>query len=307
MSKLLFASYLREIFRFNFCFSFPAITAKPTKRPTVMTVKPTPKPVASSTSNPTVLVATPIPTADATSENPTTSEDTENPTAIIATGLPTTSSTTESPTGSSTSENPTATTVTESPTADISTISPTAGATTSAPTPSLSTTSPTPKPTPVFIAPTTPAPTFPCNLTPEERARNITELVQDVSNPTDIATPGSPQQKALDWIINEDAMVACPSDMLIQRYVLAVFYYSTDGDNWKNCNAPDDFSSTEAIENANQACNLTTTNATAIFPDDIRGTNAWLSPDSECLWGGVSCYPEDSPTALDVNVIEFGK
>mmetsp|Transcript_14530 Transcript_14530/g.30555 ORF Transcript_14530/g.30555 Transcript_14530/m.30555 type:complete len:529 (+) Transcript_14530:57-1643(+) len=276
--------------------SIPPVTTKPTKRPTVMTFKPTSKPVATSTSNPTVMVTTTSPTAGATSENPTTSRVTANPTAIAITG---------SPSASITTANPTAITTTESPTVDVSTISPTAGATSSVPSPIPTTTSPTPKPTPVFIAPTTPAPTFPCNLTPEERARNITELAQDVSNPADIATPGSPQQRALDWIINEDAMVACPSDMLIQRYVLAVFYYSTDGDNWKICNAPDDFGSTEAIESANQACNLTTTNATAIFPDDIRGTNAWLSPDSECLWGGVSCYPEDSPSAFNVNVIEF--
>ena len=102
-------------------------------------------------------------------------------------------------------------------------------------------------------------------------------------------------------------MTACPSDMIIQRYVMAVFYYSTNGDDWDECNAPGDFGSVSSIESANEACTLTTTNSTQIFLGDIRGTNAWLSPESECLWGGVSCYPENSPNAFNVNAIEFGK
>ena len=148
---------------------------------------------------------------------------------------------------------------------------------------------PTTKPTPANIVPATPAPTFPCNLTPEERERQITQLMETVSDPDDLARSGSPQQKSLDWLIMKDAMQACPTDdMIIQRYVMAVFYYSTNGDSWKNCNAPEDFNSEEDVAKANDACTLSTTNSTQIFPNDIRGTNAWLSPQSECTWGGLS-------------------
>lgn len=48
----------------------------------------------------------------------------------------------------------------------------------------------------------------------------------------------SPQGRALDWITNEDEAQLCPdSPNLTQRYIMAVFYYSTDGDKWDECSA----------------------------------------------------------------------
>jgi len=109
------------------------------------------------------------------------------------------------------------------------------------------------------------------------------------------------------WAKNAgDFTELCPDDdSLIQRYTLAVFYFSTDGDNWNLCNAPEDFSDPLSIAAANAACTLTTVNATTIFPNDIRGTSAWLTPESECTWGGISCYATGTPNAGKVNVIEF--
>ena len=77
-----------------------------------------------------------------------------------------------------------------------------------------------------------------------------------------------------------------------QRYVLAVLYYSTNGDTWTYCSAPPRDTNDEngIARRANEKCNLTTANATVLFPNDIRGTDAWLTPSNECLWGGVSCY-----------------
>jgi len=46
----------------------------------------------------------------------------------------------------------------------------------------------------------------------------------------------TPQHRALDWIANWDTYNLPPTDgpALIQRYVLAVLYYSTDGAHWKD-------------------------------------------------------------------------
>jgi Leucine-rich repeat (LRR) protein len=77
-----------------------------------------------------------------------------------------------------------------------------------------------------------------------------------------------------------------------------------NGDNWNECSAPAEYDPA-SIDLANIACNLTTTNATDLFPTDISGTNAWLSPDSECTWGGVSCYAENTANSFKVNVIEM--
>ena len=45
-----------------------------------------------------------------------------------------------------------------------------------------------------------------------------------------------PQGKAFQWICNDpfsSPLVGNDNDRIIQRYALAVFYYSTNGDNWK--------------------------------------------------------------------------
>jgi hypothetical protein len=127
-----------------------------------------------------------------------------------------------------------------------------------------------------------------CGLTPSERRTKIERLLQDANiNPyRKLAT-----NEAFDWLINTDGATLCPTDTnIIQRYVLAVLYYSTNGNAWTNCSAPSNLNDESSITQANDECNITTTNATVLFPNDIRGTDAWLTPSNECLWGGVSCY-----------------
>mmetsp|Transcript_38887 Transcript_38887/g.81738 ORF Transcript_38887/g.81738 Transcript_38887/m.81738 type:complete len:495 (-) Transcript_38887:11-1495(-) len=182
---------------------------------------------------------------------------------------------------------------------------------------------PTPNPTPNPTRNPTPAPTTAsptpapiiakCGLTADERRSQIVDALSVISFPDLFQDSSSPQSKALEWILDEDSAKLCPDDAdneddtnLVQRYVMAVFYYSTDGDEWKECNAPADFNSQASIATANAACKLTTVNATTIFPNDVRGTNAWLSPASECTWGGLSCYsPNSENNAYKINVVEF--
>lgn len=80
-----------------------------------------------------------------------------------------------------------------------------------------------------------------CNgLTERQRQRRILDEItaSGVSSRQDIADDRSPQGRALDWIANEDEAQLCPDDdNLIQRYIMAVFYYSTDGDRWAECSA----------------------------------------------------------------------
>ena len=63
---------------------------------------------------------------------------------------------------------------------------------------------------------------------------------------------GSPQHRAAKWISDEDPMQLNIDDPgFEQRYVMAVFYYSLNGDDWSS-------------------------------------SDGWLSGDSECTWKGVS-------------------
>ena len=163
---------------------------------------------------------------------------------------------------------------------------------------------PTPAPTPELTAWPTPWPT---TLAPAPDARRAALLAAlgGVSSPDTLAAAGTPQRRALDWLADDDALRLAPDDpALVQRYALAVFYYATDGDAWNQCRAPAAFDA-ESVARADAACRLTTTNATAIFPNDVRGSNAWLSPASECTWGGLSCYRAGSANAYQVNVVEF--
>jgi hypothetical protein len=77
---------------------------------------------------------------------------------------------------------------------------------------------------------------------------------------------------ATEWILNEDEAVICPdNDKFLQRWVLAVIYYSTGGDEWIQCSANPD---------ANVTCG-------SLEPH--LGESAFLSSGSECEWAGITC------------------
>lgn len=106
-----------------------------------------------------------------------------------------------------------------------------------------------------------------------------------------MSDPDSAQSLAFDWITNKDGLYLCPDDeeALIQRYVATVFYFSTGGGSWNQCNAPEDLSP-DAVERANEQCRV----RAATFPDLTSESNAWLTGSSECEWGGLACLPNGS-------------
>ena len=124
------------------------------------------------------------------------------------------------------------------------------------------------------------------NITGQEKDVLVRSIVSNVSNAAALNTPGTPQFRALDWLINIDTYnVFCAADCnrngqfggVIQRYTLAVFYFSTNGDTWASCGR----------NSVNCVPQL------SISPNDpintFFGSQTWLSSAHECLWGGVSC------------------
>lgn len=106
-------------------------------------------------------------------------------------------------------------------------------------------------------------------LTPREKA--LMDILKSVS-PKGLDEKGSPQHQAKEWIFHSDLLKLAPSmtvssERVIQRYVLAVFYYSTNGPKtWKY--------------------------------------NNWLEGD-ECsimFWTGISCNDDNI-----VRAVAFGK
>jgi len=111
------------------------------------------------------------------------------------------------------------------------------------------------------------------NFSKEERKNIIMIKVRNLSK--EIIT-GSFKDLAASWLIEEDSI--CPNKRNIkhlkQRYILAIFYYSMNGDEWKLCNKSD------------MKCSQ----------------NSFLSLMCECKWFGEGCNQDGFVTKID-----FGK
>jgi hypothetical protein len=97
------------------------------------------------------------------------------------------------------------------------------------------------------------------------RKEQLLGILEGVSDPSALADESSPQYAACEWMASEDMMSPLNngllssgiSELILQRYALAVFYYSTTGESW--------FSS-----------------------------EGWLDGQKEeCLWQFIECVNED--------------
>ena len=128
------------------------------------------------------------------------------------------------------------------------------------------------------------------------------------SNTSLLQMVGSPQYEALQWINSENKLSIFASNdtmnnttnttngiipnmidpdnkeyiALIQRYVLAVFYHSTNGDNWKVCSTSE-----------KKRCSGT------------NGVEPWLTEYHECTWFGVRCNDDNLVTKLLLGTLCF--
>lgn len=154
--------------------------------------------------------------------------------------------------------------------------------TTTAPTESTATAIPTtspiaaPTPSPSSI-PTTPQPTDSptvagCGISLQDRIDGILAMLDAVADPDKIRDNAFPQGLATTWLIEDDGFFVCPDDPnLIQRWALAVIYFSTAGDDWFLC--------------SDNPTSLDLCGA----EDPFVGETRFLSADGECDWAGISC------------------
>ena len=98
-----------------------------------------------------------------------------------------------------------------------------------------------------------------------------------VSDSALMLAPSTPQGKAYTWLLDHDPMQLCPdAPNLKQRYILAVLYYATNGDNWFSCYQGSD---PLLCVQGNAAAGL----------DPAYGRDPFLSGSNECRWGGIIC------------------
>jgi hypothetical protein len=122
---------------------------------------------------------------------------------------------------------------------------------------------------------------------PCDRAQALREFYSTISDPELFDNPGTPQSLALDWITNHDSMMVCPNNSTchaVQRYVMAVLYFSLKGYQWSECSAAKDWYCDEEATLADANCNI-----------GSNYSKPWLSSSHECHWGGCGCHGEDEP------------
>jgi hypothetical protein len=108
----------------------------------------------------------------------------------------------------------------------------------------------------------------------DTRRQAIATQVVSISGTAGFDDPEHPVFMAFDWLVEEDTLRLCPDDAnLLQRYVLALLYFSTGGDNWIKCR-----------RDGVTLC---------------QGEN-FLSNAHECEWGGITCDSLDRIQKLNL-------
>lgn len=123
------------------------------------------------------------------------------------------------------------------------------------------------------------APTYRCNLTPEDRAKQILDMAISVSGIDAFSDSTSARARAVEWLVGMDDAYLCPDDgkFLVQRYVMAVFYFEFDGDDWNDCSAV-------------SGARCQSDKGFPLIP--------FLDPSSECDWGGLECNVDGCITKI---------
>ena len=149
---------------------------------------------------------------------------------------------------------------------------------TSAPT-AAATASPT-----VLVVPPSASPTLAnCGISADERVDRILAILDANAEPSLIRNNNVPQGQATTWLLDLDEAQICPDDpKILQRWSLAVVYFSTGGDDWFQCSG-----SADAVDNCGGV-------------EPFVGDTRFLDSSNECSWAGISCIDGC------VTEIEFG-
>jgi hypothetical protein len=112
----------------------------------------------------------------------------------------------------------------------------------------------------------------------------------------------SPYNKAMEWILYDDALQLGPTDTnLLQRFVLATFYFQThEKGDWLACNRP-------VEENGeDDTCDHQLLAATR---PELQYTSIpsyrWLGATDECTWAGVACDEFGQMRHIDLQAYEL--
>ncbi|KAL7577641.1 hypothetical protein ACA910_015158 [Epithemia clementina (nom. ined.)] len=114
-----------------------------------------------------------------------------------------------------------------------------------------------------------------CKIPGDVRIAQIYNILDAVADPVQIRNESDPRGLATEWLLSEISLFACPDNpKLVQRWALAVMYFSTGGNSWTQCSA-----NASATDNCGNQ---------VPFVNSTR----FLSSGSECDWAGISCIDD---------------
>lgn len=181
------------------------------------------------------------------------------------------------------------------------------------PNPAPRTPSPTPPPTspstapPTTLSPTTFSPTTgtssptPKSCCEPESLRDLILTKLYDGDDAEVVFRSSPQKDAIEWLeqdVCDCSRESClTDDRLVQRYILAVLYYSTNGSSWPACSKPEDIESTDTCQvQSTYGVNIIT------ISDDVKVSEGfrWLTCNTECEWSGANCNNKNELGVIDM-------
>ena len=98
-------------------------------------------------------------------------------------------------------------------------------------------------------------------------------------NGTALDIPGSPQQQAMHWLVNESGLVAMDYHLL-QTYALVTLYFTTSGNQWK---------SQVELENQRYYLQNQGTGLNYLLRGEWLNLTSSVNPLGFCDWQGISC------------------
>jgi len=112
------------------------------------------------------------------------------------------------------------------------------------------------------------------NASTIDRRNHIFQFISSLTDADVFDDPDHPAVMAGSWISDDDQLQVCPEDQnFIQRYVLALLYFSTSGDDWARC----------------------TRKKTTLCRNE-----RFLSATHECNWGGITCDSQNRVRKLNL-------
>jgi hypothetical protein len=111
---------------------------------------------------------------------------------------------------------------------------------------------------------------------PQEILKELQSLLSSVSfdSGTALQTPSSPQNKALNWLANNNTnLEEYTDDQKIQRYALATLFYSTNGTSWdKKDEWMSDFDECRWYNNGSSLCKSGSVETLSLWGNNLVGT-----------------------------------